>query len=117
MHVVLDRNQTGPDASSSITARELEQMVQGIKFIASSLEHKSDKTDVSQFREVKNIFEKSLSVNKNLPQGHILTADDLEGKKPSGYGIPARLFRSVIGVKLAVAKNKYEFLKDEDLKR
>jgi N,N'-diacetyllegionaminate synthase len=38
-----------------------------------------------------------LAINKNLPKGHVITFEDLESKKPKGYGISARDFKNVIG--------------------
>ena len=34
------------------------------------------------------MFGKSLCVNKDLPEGHTISFEDLEAKKPHGYGIP-----------------------------
>ena len=65
--------------------------------------------------ELKQIFEKSLAVNKKLPQGHILKIDDLEAKKPKGYGIDAAKFMDVVGKRLTFDKNKWDFLNEEDI--
>ena len=65
--------------------------------------------------ELKSIFEKSLAINKNLPENHIITFDDLESKKPKGYGISATDFQKVIGKKLNKEKSKWDFLTEEDI--
>ena len=64
---------------------------------------------------MKLIFEKSLAVNKDLPNGHIVTFDDLESKKPKGFGISAENFNEVIGKKLRYKKLKWDFLNEEDI--
>ena len=74
-----------------------------------------DKNNNNQFDELKSIFEKSLAINKNLPENHIITFDDLESKKPKGYGISATDFQKVIGKKLNKEKLKWDFLTEEDI--
>jgi N,N'-diacetyllegionaminate synthase len=59
-----------------------------------------DNNSSDNFKELKSIFEKSLALNKNLAKGHVITFDDLESKKPKGYGISATDFEKVIGRKL-----------------
>ena len=116
-HVVFDKRQFGPDTPASITIDQTKQMVQGIKQIQSALKHKIDKTDNSKFNSLKDIFEKSLAINKDLPAGHILTFDDLEAKKPKGYGISANRFEQILGMKLVRDMTQWDFLNSEDLKR
>jgi N-acetylneuraminate synthase len=55
------------------------------------------------------------SVNKNLPKNHIITFDDLESKKPKGFGILALDFHKVIGRKLNKQKSQWDFLNEDDL--
>ena len=43
------------------------------------------------------------------------TFDDLESKKPKGYGITATDFQKVIGRKLKADKAQWDFLNEEDL--
>jgi len=114
-HVVFDKRMFGPDSQSSLTIQEIEQLVDGVRFIETSLEHKIDKNDNSNFKELKNIFEKSLSINKNLKKGHILIFEDLEAKKPFGYGINTREYKSVIGKKINKDMVKWDFLTKEDI--
>ena len=64
---------------------------------------------------VKKIFSKSLSLNKDLSIGHILTLNDLESKKPSGYGIDVNDYKSVIGKKLSNSKKQNDFLNLNDI--
>ena len=61
------------------------------------------------------MFEKSLSINKNLSKGDIISFEDLEAKKPKGYGINAKEFRKVIGKGIKEDKQKWDFLNWEDL--
>jgi len=109
-HAVFDKRMFGPDAKSSLTIDETKKLVEGVRQIAVSLENPIDKKDNTRFTELKNIFEKSLAVNKKLKAGHLLTIDDLEAKKPKGLGIDAKAFESVIGKQLTNDLSEGSFL-------
>lgn len=110
VHVTFDKLMFGPDSTSSLTINELKQMVQGVRFVETSLSHSVDKNDNSSFETLKNTFEKSLAVNKAMRKGQTITFEDLEAKKPPGHGIPAMKFREVIGRKLLADLDAYAFL-------
>lgn len=114
-HVVFDKRQFGPDTPASITIDQTKAMVAGIKQIQTALNFKIDKTDNSKFNGLKSIFEKSLAINKALPKGHVISFEDLEAKKPKGFGIAANGFEEVIGKKLNKSLAKWDFLTQEDL--
>lgn len=114
-HAVFDRRIFGPDATSSLTIDEIKELVNGVRFVETMRNHPIDKKDNSAYTDLKKIFEKSLAVNKDLPEGHQIEFDDLEAKKPANHGIPAAQFRDIIGRRLNKAKAKYDFLKTEDL--
>ncbi|WP_289023284.1 N-acetylneuraminate synthase family protein [uncultured Salegentibacter sp.] len=114
-HAVFDRRSFGPDATSSLEIDEVKTLVEAVNNIQTSLRCRVDKTDNSQYKELKNIFEKSLAVNKLLPAGHKLTFNDLEAKKPKGYGIDASKFEQVLGKELNKEKRQWEFLNWEDV--
>jgi N-acetylneuraminate synthase len=113
-HVVFDRQLFGPDAKSSLTIQETKDLVSAIRTIAKAIYNPIDKTKNDGFTDLKQIFEKSLAVNKDLPENHILTFEDLEAKKPKNQGILASNFENVIGKKLLMAKSKWDFLNEED---
>jgi N-acetylneuraminate synthase len=114
-HVIFDKKMFGPDSKSSLTIDEVKQLVEGVRFIEKSMENKIDKTDNSKFKELKNIFEKSLAVNKDMKAGETITFDDLEAKKPSGYGISAKEYKKVLGKKVNKDMKKWDFLREEDI--
>jgi N,N'-diacetyllegionaminate synthase len=115
-HAVFDKNMFGPDAKSSLTINEISQLVQSIRKLEISINYKTDKSDVSSYKELKTLFGKSLAINKNLNEGHILMLEDLESKKPGNLGIEAKDFLTVIGRELNKSLKKWDFLKQEDLK-
>lgn len=114
-HAVFSREMFGPDANSSLEIEEIKQLVAAVKTIQQAQQHPINKQYNSNFKDLKSIFEKSLAVNKALLAGHTLTFEDLESKKPKGYGIAASEFQVVIGKKLKRDLEQWDFLKDEDL--
>jgi N-acetylneuraminate synthase len=114
-HVVFHRDIFGPDAIASLTIEETKLLVESVHEIQLSMDNPINKNNNNQFKELKSIFEKSLAVNKDLPINHVITFDDLESKKPKGFGISATDFRKVIGKKLNKQKSQWDFLNEEDL--
>ena len=114
-HAVFDRKIFGPDTSSSLEVNEIGQLANAVNDIKKALQNPVDKGDNTTYSEVKNIFEKSLAVNKDLPAGHVLTFNDLEAKKPKGYGIEASKFEEVIGKQLKKGLKKWEFLTEKEV--
>ncbi|HEU4790438.1 MAG TPA: N-acetylneuraminate synthase family protein [Flavobacterium sp.] len=114
-HVVFDRQLFGPDSKSSLTISETMDLVIGVRNIATALFNPIDKNNTEAFFSLKQIFEKSLAVNKDLPKKHILTFDDLESKKPKGFGIEAYRFQEIIGKTLNKDLKQWDFLNETDL--
>jgi N-acetylneuraminate synthase len=114
-HVVFHRDMFGPDAKASLTLEETKLLVEAVNEIYIANSNPIDKNTNEGFGELKAIFEKSLAINKDLPQGHLITFDDLESKKPKGYGISATNFEKVIGRTLKTPKSQWDFLNEEDL--
>jgi N,N'-diacetyllegionaminate synthase len=114
-HVVFNRQMFGPDTIASITLEETKELVEGVNDIYTAIQTPINKNNNDAFKELKNIFEKSLAINKDLGKGHQITFEDLESKKPKGYGINAQNFNNVIGKKLSNNKSKWDFLNEEDL--
>lgn len=114
-HAVFDKRMFGPDAVASMTINQIKQLVEGVRQIEASLNADIDKNKNDHFQPLKAIFEKSLAVNKDLKVGHVIGIDDLEAKKPKGFGIAASDFQRIIGRKLTKGKKSWEFLGDEDL--
>lgn len=114
-HVVFDRQLFGPDSKSSLTISETKELVIAVRNIATALSNPIDKNNTEVFSSLKQIFEKSLAVNKDLPKNHILTFEDLEAKKPKGYGVEASRFQEIIGKTLNKDLKKWDFLNETDL--
>jgi len=114
-HVVFDHNMFGPDAKASLTMSQVKKLVEGVRQLERSFARDSKMKEGSKFDTLKVMFGKSLAINKDLPKGHILSFDDLEGKKPGDRGIAAKDYGSVVGKKLTVNKSAFDFLSAEDI--
>ncbi|MEO6490870.1 MAG: N-acetylneuraminate synthase family protein [Ferruginibacter sp.] len=114
-HAVFDKQMFGPDAKASLTIRQIEKMVKGVKQIVIDRETNNTKDSSESFNDLKRIFQKSLAVNKDLGQDHLITFEDLEAKKPAGYGIDAKEFQMVIGKRLLTKKSAQDFLQRGDI--
>lgn len=111
-HVVFDRRMFGPDSKASLTVDEVRQLVKGVRDIRTSLNRAAEKNPDN---ELKAMFGKSLSVNKDMTEGQVVTFADLDSKKPAGLGIPAHAFKNVIGKKLKRALRANSFLTENDI--
>lgn len=115
-HVVFDKRMFGPDAKASIEIDEVEKLVKGVEQIKASLKVVINKDEQAKnMTDLKRMFGKSLCINKDLSKGHTICFEDLEAKKPYGYGIPPVAYKSIIGRKLKTSMQKWNFLNPEDL--
>lgn len=114
-HVVFDRALFGPDAKASLTLVEARELVESVRNVAKAIKNPIDKNDIESLKPLKQIFEKSLAINKDLSRNHILTFEDLEAKKPKGFGIDASQFQEIIGKKLNKDLKQWDFLNEIDL--
>jgi N-acetylneuraminate synthase len=114
-HSVFDKQMFGPDSSSSLTMSETKQLVEGVRIIESILNNKVDKFNNSKYENIKKIFGKTLSVNKTLYPGDVITFELLESKKPHGFGVPAKNYKSIIGKKVNKKLYKWDFITEGDI--
>ena len=97
VHVVFSKDCFGPDTPASITIEELKSLVDGVRFIESSLQAPVSKDEMAEeLAELRRIFGRSLVAATDLKEGHTITADDLVLKKPGG-GLPPEMFDVVVG--------------------
>lgn len=113
-HVVFDRRSFGPDARASLEIEEVPQLVAGVQAIAAALAHPLDKTRLAS-EKLRNMFGKSLAVNRSMAEGETIAIEDLESKKPGDRGIPASRFGEVVGRRLARGVAQWDFLNESDL--
>ncbi|MDB5193861.1 MAG: N-acetylneuraminate synthase [Segetibacter sp.] len=115
-HVVFDKRMFGPDAKASLTIDEVKMLTEGVRKIRLSMLEDFEKNAAAEkLVDLKRLFGKSLSVNAALPKGHVITFENLEAKKPAGYGIAPSEYEKVIGKRLSRSVQKWEFLNQEDI--
>ncbi|MBB4195296.1 N-acetylneuraminate synthase [Rhizobium aethiopicum] len=115
VHTVFSKECFGPDVSASVTTKELQQLVDGIRFTEAMMMAPMDKDrEAEEKKELSILFGKSLYCKTGLQKGHILTPQDIALKKP-GTGMPARMLDNAVG---KILKRDYlagEQLKESDL--
>ena len=114
-HAVFHKEIFGPDAKASLNIDQISQLVKGVREIEKSYQFPVNKNDNLKYVSNKILFGKSLALNKDLENGHIIKIEDLESKKPAEKGISAKEFQSVIGKKLNKSMRKWDFLTMNDI--
>lgn len=98
-HFTLSKLMYGPDARFSATPEEMKVLVDNIRTVEKTLENKIDKdAKAATLSQMKITFEKSIVAACDIPAGTVLEEKHLAYKKP-GDGIPARMFREILGKK------------------
>lgn len=115
-HVVFDRHMFGPDAKASLTMDEVKRLVEAIRFTEQAIQITDLKTNSNRFSEMKKNFGQSLSVNKDLKKSQKISKEDLESKKPAGFGIPSSEFEKLIGKELLRDLSEYDFINWTDVR-
>ena len=113
-HFTLDKNMVGPDHVASLEPDELILMVKAIRNIELALS--GDGIKKPSDSEAKNIAvaRKSIHLNRDLPNGHVLTPEDLIPLRP-GDGISPMQWNNIVGKKLCVEKRKFDKLSLSDI--
>ena len=113
--MTFDRRMFGPDAKASLTVDEFTQLAAGIRFMERARGGAAEKSLTPELEHLRATFGRSIAVNRDLPAGHVLAIEDLEGTKPAGEGLSASELHSVLGRRLIRAKAKWDFLRESDL--
>ncbi len=114
-HLTFSRAMYGSDAKHSLEPPAFAELVRGVRAIEAMLAHPVDKDDLSPYREMKAVFEKSVVVKRHISGGTKITRDMLDVRKP-GTGIPAREIGRVVGRVAAHSLEPDHLLREGDLK-
>jgi N-acetylneuraminate synthase len=115
-HVVFDKRMFGPDAKASIEIDEVPRLAKGVREIREALKSEATKDEqAQQVAGLKTLFGKSLCINKDVNEDHVIAIEDLEARKPFGYGIPPGEFNCVVGKKVKRPMKQWEFITSKDL--
>ena len=102
-HFTFSRHMYGSDAQHSMEPDKFREFAQAVKEMSEIIRNPLDKDDLSDYAEMKHVFEKSIVTARPLDAGTELTRADLAFKKP-GDGIPARDYKALLGRRLTNAK-------------
>lgn len=115
VHVTLSREMYGPDVSASVTAAELRQLVEGVRFIEQMKANPVDKDSLAaELQPLRSLFGKSIVARTDLPAGTVLQEKHLTLKKP-GHGLSEDKLGLVINRKLRVARPADALILEEHL--
>lgn len=95
-HLTFSRAMYGSDAPLSLEPDEFADLVRGVRAIETMLQHEIDKDDLTPYREMKTVFEKSVVAAQPIPAGTTIERAMLDVRKP-GTGIPAREVGQLVG--------------------
>ena len=117
VHVTYSKNHFSPDSSSSLTFKEVAELVKGRDYISEIINNPINKNKLDKVLiRHRKIFTKSIVLNKDLDKNHIIKISDLDLKKPN-IGINAENIHKVIGKKLNKKIKKNTFLQLSHLKK
>ncbi len=95
-HFTLSKKMYGPDAKMSMEPDEMTQLCESLKNIDIAMNSPVDKTDVSAFKDMKVIFQKSIVAITDIPAGTPIELSMLGYKKP-GTGLETRYYKDIVG--------------------
>ncbi len=98
-HFTLSKKMYGPDAKMSMEPDEMSMLCSSVKNLEIALNNPVDKSDASDFGDMKVIFQKSIVAVKDIPAGTPISEDMIGYKKP-GTGIPTKYYKDIIGKKV-----------------
>jgi N-acetylneuraminate synthase len=115
VHVVFSRASFGPDVVASLTLEELQQLTEGVRFLAEAVARPVDKDAAAgEMAAMRALFTRSVVIRHDLPVGHVLTRADLASKKP-GTGMSVDRMPSLVGRCLARPLQRDHLLQESDL--
>ena len=115
VHVTFSKELYGYDASSSISIDDLKILVEGVNFTDKLLSSPVDKDAKSEsLNRARQLFQKSIFVNKTILKGEAITESSLSLKKP-GNGIPSASMKEIIGRRAANDLIPGQILRLEDI--
>ena len=115
IHVTFSREMFGPDVLASVTFEELRELVRGIRFIETALEHPLTKDEIAaDTAEMRRVFGKSIVAAADLAAGTRLSETDLALRK-AGTGLPPTELTTVVGRKLRRAIKRNQRIQHNDL--
>lgn len=112
-HITLDRTMVGPDHAASLEPDELKAMVDEIRR-AELIRGDGVKAPRPVEMEARSLVRKGLKFLRDLPRGHVVTADDMVPLRPE-TGLPPARFKGLIGKTLTRDVVAFSPVEDTDI--
>ena len=100
-HFTISKSLYGPDARFSLEPKVFSQLVSDLAYTHKSLTVTVDKDNLTDFQDMKKVFQKSIVAKSNILAGEQLTMDNIAFKKP-GTGIPPSMTDQILGKKASI---------------
>jgi N-acetylneuraminate synthase len=114
-HITYDKRMFGPDAKASLTIDQFKELIEGTRYLEFARENPALKKIDEKKLFTKNVFSRSISINKNMLKGEVISFNDLESKKPGGKGISPLNFEGILNKRLTRDVCAGEFLTEKDI--
>ncbi|MDP7150613.1 MAG: N-acetylneuraminate synthase family protein [Paracoccaceae bacterium] len=112
-HFTFDRSWEGNDHKVSLLPDEFAQMVKSIHNVHEALGNGQKSLGQGELINRENLS-KSIVAKHDLPEGRVITADDLEIRSP-GQGLQPNRFQELVGRRAVKAKKAGDFFFESDL--
>lgn len=104
-HMIMDRNEGGPDSQFSLNKDEFKELVDNVRNLEQALGTVAVKTGSGE-SENKN-FRPSIWVTKDVKAGDVISLNNIIIRRP-GYGMAPKYFEGILGKKYASDAKKYD---------
>lgn len=113
-HLTFSRRMYGSDAANAMEPEDFSQYCRGIREIWTMKRYPIDKNDLTNYRDMKRIFEKSIVVATPIAAGAVIHREHLAFKKP-GDGISAARYQDLLGRRVKVDLQINHKFREDDL--
>lgn len=115
VHLKLNKNDKGPDASSSLDFKEFKNLCRMRDEIFLVNKNPVNKNIIkNDIHVMRKLFGKSISLKKDLKKGCIIKIDNLTMKKP-GFGFKESQMKNIVGRKVVNFVSSKRILKPKDI--
>lgn len=114
-HFTFSKLMYGSDAKNAAEPKQFSELSFAINELDIMNSNPVDKDNIKEYKNMKDIFEKSIVAKHNLTAGHTICFEDLAFKKP-GTGISASKYKDIIGKVILTNLDKNYLLSEDDFK-
>ena len=113
-HFTLSKRMYGSDARHSAEPEQFAELVSQIREIETLQSSVVDKSDISRFAEMKEIFQKSVVSQVDISEGATITREMLGIKKP-GTGLAPKRLADIVGKRVTRAVPAHSIFQESDI--